>query len=148
MTNEETIKIKMQREQQAHELKLTLINAFAKDPELKYYVGVAVGSGVAGIATLFGQTAEEKDSSLPTIIPDWAFLISPGLMASPAALPNWMKWKEGGKVSDPFDMLTGIIQLGGLGFGGFCASVLILKAMFGEGGMAEVLKGIGEIVPG
>lgn len=65
MTNDSTIQMKMQKEQHEHELRVALINAFAHDPELKYYVGAAVGAGVATVAALFGevvaqQTEEEK----------------------------------------------------------------------------------------
>lgn len=147
--------------QRKHELTLSLLDALKKDPELKYYLGVAAGAGMAAFGSLFselgGPAASGKVVGSNTTpaqpsasIPDWAFLISPGLMASPLALPNWMKWSsgDGAKATDPFDIIGGVLALGGTGFAGFCAMVLILKAMFGEGGMAEVLKGIGGIVPG
>ena len=149
MTNDTTIQMKMQESKQAHEFKMALLDALKRDPELKYYLGVAVGAGAASIAGIFGQEAQQSGSTTPTL-PDWAYLISPGLLASPVALPSWMKWSSGGgdSANNPFDMLSGVIALGGMGFGGFCAMILILKALFGEQGMAEVLKGIGEIVPG
>ena len=149
MTNEETIKQKMQEKQHAHDLQMAILDAFKKDPELKYYLGVAVGAGAASIAGIFGQQTEQSGTTTPTL-PDWAYLISPGMLASPMALPSWMKWSSGGgdSATDPYNMLSGIIALGSMGFGGFCAMILILKALFGEQGMSEVLKGIGEIVPG
>ena len=62
MTLDSTIQLKMQKEKQEHELRLALINAFAKDPELKYYVGVAVGAGVAAISSIFDAATAPGDT--------------------------------------------------------------------------------------
>lgn len=117
-----------------------------------------------------GQTAqfEMPPLTLPPIgmpdltgaaqsIPSWMFLFGPGMMASNVGIASWLINANTGNTTagvsgilpkDPIEMVSGVMTLAGTGFAGFCAAVLILKAIFGEGGMAEVLKGIGEIVPG
>lgn len=40
--------------QRDHETQLALINAFARDPELKYFVGMAAGAGVAWVGSMLG----------------------------------------------------------------------------------------------
>lgn len=60
MTTEEHKALQNAREQRQHEMRIALINAFAKDPELKYYAGVAVGAGVSTIAALL--TPKEDDA--------------------------------------------------------------------------------------
>lgn len=53
-----------------------------------------------------------------------------------------------GKAIDDFiNNISNMFVIGGMSFAGFCAAVLVLKALFGNDGMGEVLKGIGEIVP-
>lgn len=218
-----TVKERLQKRQLEHEINLELerratqrerllLEAFAKDPELKYFIGVGAGAGVAWIGLMLeggkgntaayrhdqgivsckrcggagtltvpemkligsmkipqptGQSktitcpecmgAKEIDTrkGLPPFMPWDAMLyaspaniktattqayIDKGLL--PASLPNPLD------ALNPWGFMGNLLVIGGGGFAGFCSLVLILKAMFGEQGMAEVLKGIGEIVPG
>lgn len=175
MTNDETIKLKMQREQHEHEMKMALINAFAKDPELKYFVGIAVGAGVAGVSAIFGQITDshpgyhyEKrgvaDASggihyeyvlVPNQtggdnsdqFPTWGWLaaasvVSPGGVFTNAGLAAISGWLLGTDKLDDMgwpDTAAGILTLGATGFAGFCASVLLLKAIFGKEGATGLL---------
>ena len=50
------LQLQNDREQRDHEKSVALINAFAHDPELKYFVGVATGAGVAIVSELFTST--------------------------------------------------------------------------------------------
>jgi hypothetical protein len=147
------------RDQRKHEIALSLLDAMKKDPELKYYLGVAGGAGLTALGGLIGAMPDVGPAQgslpptqvrVPKLLPDWAMLLSPALAVHPLSIPNWMKWSSGGGsvAKDPFEIVGGTIALMGMGFSGFCAGILILKALFGEQGMAEVLKGIGEIVPG
>ena len=175
MTLEETVKLKAQREQHEHELRLALINAFAKDPELKYYVGVAVGAGVAAISSIFDAATAppntegsggSKDSSGTWVGGsifgvgakvkvgwDWlmpaAAAISPAGVASNVGLAGISSWlmgtPEGQVVAKDLgwpQTAAGILALGAAGFAGFCTSVLLLKAMFGEKGAANILGAV------
>lgn len=143
------------KEQRDHELKLSLLDAFKRDPDLKYYVGVAATAGVATLAGLFAVANEpalspgfgEPVKPAPTLVPDWAFLISPGLLASPSALPNWMKWSSGAGES-PADLVAlagGVVGMMGMGFGAWCAGMLMLKTVFGEQGAASIVKSFAAI---
>lgn len=46
-----------------------------------------------------------------------------------------------------FDIAGDALAMAGLGFAGFCAAVLILKAIFSGTDLGELLSGVGEIVP-
>lgn len=120
MTKDITLEIRDRQEQRSHELKIAVINAFAKDPELKYYVGVAVGAGVASIAALFGDAVEGGTSSVDQTQKDkgtwvgatvggtgvkvkvgWDWLVpaiaavSPGAMVSNVGIAGVAAWMTG-----------------------------------------------------
>lgn len=181
MTYDGRTKEEKERDRQRdHEMRLALINAFAKDPELKYYVGVAVGAGVAGIASVFASATEgvsggggveggdpsqwestgsafepwrrkgeaEPKESWAWVVPA-AFILAPGAAASNvglAVIAGWLtgtdEGKEAAKELGWPSTVGGILTLGATGFAGFCASILILKAMFGEKGAGSILSTI------
>ena len=158
MTNEDTIKLKMQREQHEHEMKIALMNAFAADPELKYYAGVAVGAGVASIAALFGGVASDDPPDNSKTPWKWLlYAVSPGAAAS-EVLPGWVgyfspivalgqSFQESPPAGSPADLAKNVVAMGGMGFAGFCASILILKAMFGGDEGKGIMRTIGAVIP-
>jgi hypothetical protein len=53
----------------------------------------------------------------------------------------------GSTITNPFGFIPDVLQLGGFGFAGFCAMVLILKAVFSGTDLGELMSGAGEIIP-
>lgn len=124
---------------------MSLLDAFKKDPELKYYLGVAGGAGVAALGGMFSAaTSSEpvKTNLPPGITPDkagWFWL------STSAGLPGvalWLVDSSQPRPTNPTQILTDIATLGGLGFSGWCASILYLKAIFGEAGASKLLEAI------
>lgn len=146
-----------------HEMQLALIKAFAADPELKYYVGMAAGSGVAVLAGVLATAGYIEPENTDTETNEvwirekkmyWGWTLGPM-----GPIP-WPKWREELTRAEEKDVaaqattgaagivpMSELMAIGATGFAGTCAMILILKAIFGTGGMAEVLKGVGEIVP-
>lgn len=147
-----------------HEREMALINAFARDPELKYFVGAASGSGVAwigkildssSVATSDSSTTADSGSWSPTggQVVGWTWLLgpfNPAIVAKTAELIAAARERDSAATIGNFAGLPlgEIMVIGGTGFAGSCMAILFLKAMFGTGGISEVMKGIGEIVPG
>jgi len=120
-----------------HEKEMALLHAFSADPELKYYLGVAGGVGVAWLGGIIGYV----DGSETNSNSDTAKSAALGWLAlGPAGALLAATWNEESKENP----LGSLIQLSGVSFAGFCAAVLILKAMSGgsEGkGMLQSLVG-------
>jgi hypothetical protein len=156
------------KQQQAHELRMGVIKWLSTDEEAKYYLGVVLGSATAvagaiaegsfrgpgaptpevpGTGGIYGDEPSPEPPQPPN--PAWAWLLLggpggiAGLIASQQSLPGESPLGGGG----PLGMVPNIMQLGGVGFAGFCASVLILKAIFSGTDLGELLSGVGEIVP-
>lgn len=119
-----------------HEVQIELIRAFSKDPELKYYMGVAAGAGVTWVSQMLGDMMPEgtpvpnKPSTGMTAGLTW--LMGP---LNPALVQTmWDKIQSGGNTDQN---ITNILGLVGGGFAGFCAACLILRSMSGgqEGGL-------------
>jgi len=150
MTNDLTLQLKLQRERQEHEMKVAILNAFAADPELKYYVGMAAGSGIALISEMFKAGFDSTTSSTTTPsatspIP-WLFILSPGLVGTPIGqlgLASWLYDKEASTPDNMPSTVSGIVTLASTGFAGFCCSILLLKAIFGEKGATGILGALG-----
>lgn len=144
----------MQRRQHKHEMKMALIKAMGDDPELKYFIGVAGGAatGLLGellnsnLGGLTGSSSttepEETSSNLP-----WMWILSG---ASPYTLP--LAVAENMSSTMETDVKTngilGMLPMVGAGFAGFCALVLILKAIFGDEDVASLASAMGSLMPG
>jgi hypothetical protein len=197
-------KSKIQRD---HETQLALINAFARDPELKYFMGMAAGAGVAWIGALlgdmnlgFGNTtdgfSQPSDLANPPNPADYssteayldahaewmrkAALYAKGLKTQEAleaaenglpylwllsggaggvlglAVVKSIDWSgAGGGYADVgtgqlgglSGQIANILKLGGTGFAGTCAMILILRSIFSGTDLGELLSGVGEIIP-
>lgn len=153
--------VKWQKEKHKHEMELAIINAFGKDPELKYFVGVAGGAGVAFITALFNSAQGSQEQPTAPVTPEGAFAGWLAISLGPlgAAIPGspqrkafdeamvWLdKMNPWGTHGNP-PSLAGAVNAGigmaGLSFAGFCAAVLLLKAIFGEKGLGEMLSQLG-----
>ena len=144
MTNDSTMQMRMQQSKQEHEFKLALINAFAKDPELKYYAGVAAGAGVAVISSLFNPDTPTTGTT-PSPNPEipWQFLFGPGILVTNVGIAAWLYDQNADKPGSLTDTISGVVTLGASGFAGYCAAILILKAIFGEKGATGRLGALG-----
>jgi len=158
--------IKYQRMKHRHEMELAVINAFAKDPELKYYLGIAAGAGITAITALLGQYLPEgvgeepsdknaaynaKKQLLDQSFAGW-MVIAGGpaavLAANPSILNALNPSASSGTSDTPWSGLNSLIGMAGVSFAGFCASYLLLKAVFGEQGIRKLTGAINDIVPG
>lgn len=160
-------KWKMSRAQREHEIKLALINAFAKDPDLKYYVGVAAGAGIAGVTAIFNSVINppQPDTTGTSVTGEglfagWLLLGAGPLAAAVPGTPQAAAWEALKSQLDKMNpwgthnnapSLMGAVNsalgMSGLSFSGLCASVLILKAIFGEEGITKFLEQMGGALP-
>lgn len=127
--------------QREHELKLRLLDAFAKDPELKWYLGAALGMGVTAVSSLLTQPQEGGDEA--PFNPSWGMLLGVGGVILEETMEQQLKETKAGVL--PFGSWT-TIAAGS--FTGLCIMAIMTGRIFGTGGAAEILKGIGETVPG
>lgn len=150
-------------EERDHERNMALIKAFAADPELKYYMGMALGAGVGFIGAFVGQLDIMGTGETPTPPPNEALAAIPYSWLHPAAsmaveagtvvegIPAVLSVIAGANWLDSGNGLAGqignILALGGVGFAGTCAMILILKAIFSGTDLGELLSGVGEIIP-
>lgn len=155
------------KKQRAHELEMKLLDWLASDPDAKYYLGVAAGAGVAALSTMLesvlppppdpyaGMSEEErkrrefqeKKAKLDNAFAGW-LVIAAGPAAVMAANPDFLNGLMGGDDSTPWGALNGAVKMAGISFAGFCASVLILRAIFGQEGAPKLTKMINDIIPG
>lgn len=135
-------------------LQIALIDAFSKDPDLKWYLGVMGGAGIAFLGTLLpassGSGSDAAGSAAEKSLGD-------RLMDSSSTFDenvnNTLRKVGLGSIADlaeTFDNASTpgkTAMIGGAGFSGFCATILLIKAMFPEGNVADVLKAAADAVP-
>jgi len=115
-----------------HEVQMALLKAFAADPELKYYLGVAGGAGVGVLGSLIGKVDGGSSSSAGDVAGSAAL----GWLAlGPAGALIMAAWDTESKQNP----LGSVVSLAGTSFAGFCAAVLLLKAMSGGEDGAGIL---------
>ncbi len=146
-----------QNQMEAHEMKIAFMNWMSKDDEAKYYAGVALGAATGAIGIILsefmgqvqaappGQEAPPTPPEPPNLAWLWLGTGGPGGIAGLATSQLFDKVQ-----STPDSIGGGITQLmtlGGTGFAGFCASVLLLKAIFSGTDLGELMSGAGEIIP-
>lgn len=157
--------------EQAMNRERLLLEAFARDPELKYFVGMIGGATLAYVSSVIGGAggkvpkdqgmvveSEEKakilkekkaeplspfdflgyTAPIPVVTPNMRKHIDAGVLPEPKSIAS---------IANPLEFMSSLLTLGSAGFAGFCMMMLIIKGLFGDQGMSEVLKGIGEIVP-
>lgn len=122
---------------EAHEreLQYRLIDAFARNPELPYILGVAGGFGTGFLGSLISPKTE-KDSDFGNTAEDvtrvwleWITLGPTGTIGAEALRAVKEKIGSGSLETS----VGGIFELAGYSFGSFCMSILLLKAAFGDG---------------
>jgi len=136
------------KKEREHEREIAMWQAFSRDPELKYFIGMAAGAGVAALGELLdglgaqgdeggGQGGSEK--SVP-----WAWLLSSTAVgASPIAWLELIDWKNGdGSGSGLSGQIGNILSLGGTGFSGTCAMILILRSIFSGTDFGELVDSV------
>jgi len=168
MPNEKRQYYKVSKKYRDHEMQIALLQAFAADPELKYFVGAGLGAGLGALGASLGmlQTGTTEESQGQTAEkkkpwdPNWGTVgaatwlmgpVNPALAGKLIAEFQNKQAQDAQNASGGSAMgiipMNEIMFLAGTGFAGSCMAILFLKAIFGTGGMGEVLKGIGEIVP-
>lgn len=161
------------KKEREHEIHLAILKAFSEDPELKYFIGMAAGYGITGIAQLIEGTMKKNTAATePTEdefkkIWEWLKVVSPAAMevgilsGEDTILESWWSVFQLSSpislyssntfmtTSDGLGMNVGkILKLTGLGFAGTCTAILLLKAIFSGTDLGDILQGVGEILPG
>jgi len=111
------------------------------------------GFGSVWVAELFidGETKERMKAEKKTLqdylndgaLPEWIYVPFPGLLASPLSVGTWSKAFSSANEGSfgPWNFIGGIGQAMTTA-GGFCAGILVLKAIFGEKGLASMATGL------
>lgn len=146
-------------EDREFQMQIALLNAFAKDPELKYFVGMAGGAGVAWVGAMLntagagstgsgGSTDTEGwDEKIKDLAYGYLAIQSAGLTG--IAILKGINWQggDGSGTGGLAGQIGNILALGGTSFAGTCAMILILKSIFNGTDLGELLAGVGEIIP-
>jgi hypothetical protein len=133
---------------------MALMRVLQSDPEIKYYLGVMLGSATAVTAAIMegsfqmveGDDTQQQPENM-SAVDQYVW----GLKQFGAGIIPGKTFKGSG--DDLFTgeglagNISGILKLGSAGFAGFCAMVLILKAIFSGTDLGELLSGVGEIIP-
>ena len=143
---------KQMRDEREHEMSMALLTAFAKDPELKYFIGMASGLGVAWIGAIIGQQAKATGDTGGTsddfLGAAYNYMGGPILEKTvPAAAMTKIFAGFGGNSEGLTGNIGNILALGGTGFTGICTMILILRSIFSGTDLGELLSGMGEILP-
>lgn len=120
-----------------HEVELATLKLMAADPEMKYFLGVAGGAGIATIGALIKNPSNNAQPG-SEVVNAYEWMLgagSPVLAAIGAFDFN----------GDSNNAISNLLKLSGGSFAGFCASVLLLKAMSGGQDGAGIL---GKLVGG
>lgn len=159
-----------------HETNLAVINLMANDPEMKYFLGMASGYGIASIGAFLEGLKSHKEvqsgdqdklsaiwATLQTVSPAAASI---GVVSGSSTIgKSWWNVAQlgsplaifGGKIFGGSESVSGvglgdnmgsILKFTGLGFSGTCTAILLLKAVFSGTDLGELLSGVGEIIPG
>jgi len=154
-----------------HEIQMQLLKTFQgpNGYDIMLLMGVAGGAGVALVGE-FMKPSSSSSSSGGATSQEWAGSDISNMIGgvgnkftwlgpmNPLAIPAFLSAVDQGALNDASTASSGkggmsivpmgqIMTIAGTGFAGSCLALLMLRAIFGTGGMAEVLKGIGEIVP-
>ena len=139
----------LQRRQHKHEERMRILEVMAADPEMKYFLGVALGGATGALGKVLGQTLTgggNAQTEEPTGDAPWGWIISG---ASPYTLPLGILEVGGTSATSGstgmFGFVPNILTLGGTGFAGFCGAVLLLKAIFGDEDVASLMNGLGTV---
>lgn len=146
------------KEERRHEIAMKTMEWFLRDPEAKYYVGVASGAAIATTGTILGDLMSELDIEIVPAEdkektgPWWGWLIDPyGSVVRQAGDPlgQWPGGKAGPITGVDFSQnLSDLMAIGGGSFAAWCASVIILRSIFSGTDLGEMMSGLGEIIPG
>ena len=142
-----------------HEEKMAVLSVFAKDPDMKYYLGVALGAatGAAGayVGSLTGtEQAEQTQTPSDFLQPRW-WWVSPialgahfGTLGTAAEITEQVTSNGPDPSLDLASNMSRLLAVGGVSFAAWCASVLTLKAIFSGTDLGDMMSGLGEIIPG
>lgn len=181
------------QQMQAHENQMAIIQALQNDPELKYYLGVMLGSATAvvgamatgtitpatqsfahkqgeGDETTFAPatkfTPQQFEETVPldqrrgwyfsSKINKWIYVpqgyylnLRTGNVVDEEGLQKEREERQdaadplgfhkvAGNMTDIMGMFNNVFSLAGAGFAGWCAAVLLLKAIFGGDGLSQL----------
>jgi len=149
--------------QRRHERQKKIIDWFLRDPEAKYFVGMAAGAGAAVVGSVLNELlgevgilglggAPEAEPPVEPVEPVeerewWWWLIQPGGLTGVIMTEGITGLNEPKGGSGPLGMVPNLMQLTGLSFSAACAAILVLRAIFSGTDLGELLGGVGEIVP-
>ena len=140
------ISAQINKEHERH-VELKLMDVFARDPEFKYYLGMAAGAGVAIVGTMIKGLETQPESTTVDDALSYSWLLSGGAIAAVTGSPILAALTWGDSSDGLAGQIGNILALGGTGFAGTCAMILILKAIFTGTDLGELLSGVGEIMP-
>lgn len=157
--------------QHERNIEYKLMDIFARDPDFKLFLGMASGFGIAGIMGLLqgGKATSENEvpednawinsvllSSPIGLIADWA---ATGTTPLDTAIGAWYSTAILGSpigmiavnLGQDVDTIPGaigqILGLASAGFGGMCAMILILKAIFSGTDLGEMAQALTSAIP-
>lgn len=162
-----------------HEREMKMWDAFARDPELKYFMGMAAGAGVAMVGGLIKEIGPVAKRDYPPNRADYdddqSYVDAHGAWMRAHAddqvtaedktktAYGWLLDAVQHPTKGALDLMGGmdfagtdtivgqignILTLGGTGFAGTCAMILILRSIFSGTDLGDMLQGVGSIVPG
>lgn len=118
------------RIQQEHEWKMQIGRIMEADDEMKYFIGAIAGFGIAGIAA-FLEGAKPKDNQDTDFWYGYKRLQAGGTL--PGAILEVRNFLMGGGEKTLADVLGNGMVLAGGSVGAFCTTILLFKAMSGDG---------------
>jgi len=157
------------KETRDHQTNIAIINAFARDPELKYFLGMASGAGVGWVGSLFSQhgvsfpgmppgpSGDENETLSKLRMLPYGYLVVQRFgslkgAVTPIALYDMYQAHQAldqgfGSGNGLGAQMGNILKMGGYGFASTCAMILVLRSIFSGTDLGELLSGVGEIVP-
>ena len=160
MTNPQTIEEKKHKMDLDHEFRMKLLQVLEKDPELKYYLGIIAGGGIAVLSAWVNEQLGEMGSTwgtgeastttekkhLTSVPHAWEIIAytSP-LRIKSKAIKEWQDAGLMSEIPEPknlFGFLNNLMTLTAAGFAGYCSMILILKAVFGNQSAPQMFDSI------
>lgn len=137
----------LQRRQHKHEERMRILEIMAKDPEMKYFLGVALGGATGMIGKALGSaltgTNVNTEAEVEQTVP-WQWVM---FAAAPGTLTLWEAIWQSSNTSGTgmFGYIPRMLDLAGTGFAGFCATVLLMKSIFGDEDVSGLMTGMGTV---
>lgn len=155
----------LQKRQHQHEERMKVLEIMARDPEMKYFLGVAMGAATGAIGLVLSQTmgatvSKDEQTAREALISKSKPTAWEWLFNAPVAIGKTAGgWAAGAATGEEdfypdfsmggnglFGFVPGVLAMGGGGFAGFCAMVLILKSIFGDEDVASLMGATAQAV--